>query len=145
MHSSLLVRSSFCIRLVEFAHSTREICHHPSCPVSTLYFSRSAYSCTQVTFSPVGSATVAPRPTSPINGLTEWNGLTGRMRLHGPKCISLPSSKILSMLKNGKVLFHFHSRNQLVPFENGKVLFCATLVAPNGEKDLSRFSTYWKA
>ena len=44
-----------------------------------------------------------------------------------------------------KVLSSFHNRNQPVTSENRKVLFCATLVAPDGKKHFPTFSTYWKA
>ena len=117
------------------------------------------YSCAQVTFSPIRGATAAPQPISLINGRLGGNGcnrLTGWMQLHRHNCIPLPHSKLFGMLKNRKVfcfcLFatilaqnkhfvHVHSHNQSVTSDKRKVLFYATLLAPNGKKTFPFFNT----
>ena len=93
-------------------------------------------------------------------GRNGGNGLTGWMQSVRHSCISFPHSKIMNNEneKSKSTLFSFvhdqsgrkkmavffQSHNQSVTSENRKVLFYATLVAPNGEKIIFfHCSTCW--
>ena len=82
-------------------------------------------------------STMAHFPHEWATGRNGWNGLTGWMLLHRQRCVSLPHSKLFSMLKNRKIRFFrlaqpvWHKkvlscfRTWLIDcgYENGKVLF----------------------
>ena len=101
-------------------------------------------------------STMAHFPINGRNGRNGCNGLTGWMQLHRHKCISLPRSRLFSMLKNGKSTFFpfghdlwhkkalFYSRMWLIVhgYENGKILFlCHTGREQTKNNVLSHSST----